>query len=390
MTVRKKKICVVTGTRAEYGILYWLLKRLQTHEAFELQVLATGMHLSPEFGLTYRIIETDGFAIDAKVEMLLSGDTPGCVCKSMGLAMASLPDAFERLKPDWVVVLGDRYEILAAVIAAYMMKIPVVHIGGGETTEGALDEGIRHAISKMSYLHFTSTEIYRRRVIQLGEDPERVFNTGALGLDHLRRTSLLSRDELEEALDFKLGEENFLITYHPSTLGEDADQGFAALLEALGKFPRASMIFTYPNSDAGGRGIITAIDAFARQHAPRCKAFQSLGQLRYLSTLKHFDVVIGNSSSAIIEAPSFGTPSVNIGERQAGRVRAESVIDCPADEADIVAAIELVLSDDFRAFAQDAHNPYEGSGDAAGAICDILEKCEPAALDKKFHDIEVV
>ena len=389
MAVERKKICVVTGTRAEYGILYWLLRRLQASGATQLHIVATGMHLSPEFGLTYRTIEENGFVIDEKVEMLLSGDTSASVSKSMGLAMISFPDAYERLRPDWVVILGDRYEIFAAATAAYMMKIPIAHIGGGETTEGAVDEAIRHAISKMANLHFVSTETYRRRVIQLGESPERVFNTGALGLDHLKRTALLSRRELEAALDFQLGETNFIVTYHPATLGEDADEGFIALLNALRRFPQARVVFTYPNSDAGGRGIIEAIDAFAEACASRCKAFTSLGQQRYLSALQHFDVVIGNSSSAIIEAPSFGIPAVNIGERQRGRVRAASVIDCAANEAAIAAAIEQALSADFRALAKNADNPYEGSGDAAGMICEILSSAESPATGKKFYDIEV-
>lgn len=392
MAAERKKICVVTGTRAEYGILYWLMRDLQANEAFALQVIATGAHLSPEFGMTARTIESDGFPIDAKVEMLLSADTPSSVSKAMGLAMISFPDAYGRLQPDWVVLLGDRYEILSAAASAYLMNIPIAHIGGGETTEGAADEAIRHAITKMAYLHFTGTETYRRRVIQLGESPARVFNTGALGLDHLKRTVLFSRGELEAALDFPLGETNFLITYHPATLGESADEGFAALLGALEAFPEARMVFTCPNADAGGRGIAGALGRFTEAHADRCRAFQSLGQRRYLSALKHFDVVIGNSSSAIIEAPSFGIPSVNIGDRQKGRIRAESTIDCAADADGIARAIERALSEAFRARAKTTRNPYEGNGNAAAAICGVLETVAKTGVPKTgkaFHDIEV-
>jgi UDP-hydrolysing UDP-N-acetyl-D-glucosamine 2-epimerase len=382
-----KKICAVTGTRAEYGILYWLLRVLRETPGVELQIIATGTHLSPEFGLTYRDIESDGFAIGAKVEMLLSADTASSISKSTGLAMIGFSDAYERLKPDWVVLLGDRYEILAASAAAYIAGIPIAHIGGGETTEGAIDEAIRHSITKMSRLHFVSAERYRRRVIQLGEDPCTVHDVGALGLEHLRRARLLARNELEESLGLRLGEKNFLVTYHPSTAGEPAGAGFASLLAALDAFHDARVVFTYPNSDEGGRAIIDMTEKYVNENPERSKAFASLGQIRYLSALKHFDAVIGNSSSGLIEAPSLKIPTVNIGDRQKGRMRADSVIDCAADATAIRRAIDKALSADFKKLARACSNPNEKDG-TANAIASILIGCGAPCKSKKFYDLE--
>jgi UDP-hydrolysing UDP-N-acetyl-D-glucosamine 2-epimerase len=377
----------VTGTRAEYGILYWLLDELRGRSGVCLQIIATGAHLSPEFGLTYRIIEEDGFFIDAKVEMLLSADTASGVTKSAGLALIGFSDAYERLRPDLAVVLGDRYEILAAATAAHFAGIPIAHIGGGETTEGAIDEAIRHSITKMSSLHFTSTEAYRRRVIQLGENPGTVFCVGALGLEHLRRTKLMSRCELEASLGMELGARNFLVTYHPSTLGEPPEEGVSALLSALEEFGDARIVFTYPNSDAGGRSVIKMIDRFASENGGRSRAFVSLGQTRYLSVLRHFDAVIGNSSSGLIEAPSFKIPTVNIGERQKGRIRADSVIDCGASAGEISGAITRALSPAFRDVVEASSNPYEKDG-AAASIADALTAYDPPSAGKKFYDLE--
>jgi UDP-hydrolysing UDP-N-acetyl-D-glucosamine 2-epimerase len=381
-----KKICAVTGTRAEYGILYWLLRELRGDPAVKLQIIATGAHLSPEFGLTYRIIERDGFAIDAKVEMLLSSDTASGVSKSAGLAMMGFSDAFERLSPDWAVVMGDRYEMFAAAAAAYIAGIPLAHIGGGETTEGAIDEAMRHSITKMSYLHFVSTEQYRRRVIQLGESPSRVFNVGALGPEHLGRTELLGEEELWASLGMSPGAMNFMVTYHPSTMGEPPEEGFVALLSALDGRKDAKIVFTYPNADAGGRAITAMIDRYIGENPDRAAAFASLGQRKYLSVLKYFDAVIGNSSSGMIEAPSFGIPTVNIGDRQKGRVRAPSVIDCEAGGDAITEAIEKAVSPDFRAAARQCVNPYERAGTAA-SIASALAGYDGSARMKKFHDI---
>jgi len=379
-----KKICVVTGTRAEYGLLYRVMREIEQSERLELQLAVTGMHLSPEFGLTYREIERDGFSIDAKVEMLLSSDTPLGTAKSMSLGVSGFADAFARLAPDAVLVLGDRYEIFAAAQAAYVMGLPVAHIAGGETTEGAVDEGFRHSVTKMSLLHFVSAEPYRTRVIQLGEDPARVFNVGSTGLDYLTRMELPGRDELQRELDFAFGSPLFLVTYHPATLGEPAES-FAQLLRALDRFPEASVIFTYPNSDASGRAIIAMIEEHTASRG-NCRAFVSLGQRRYLSALKHADLALGNSSSGLTEAPSFRTPTVNVGVRQQGRLRASSVIDVSPDAGAIEAAIARALSPEFRRIAANTQNPY-GAGDASAAIVRELEKADFSVIRKKFYDI---
>lgn len=383
-----RKICVVTGTRAEYGLLCPTMKLLKEAEDIALQLIATGMHLSPEFGLTWKIIHDEGFAIDEKVEMLLSSDTAVGIAKSLGLGVIGFADAYERLKPDCVLLLGDRYEILAAAQAAYIHRIPIAHIGGGETTEGAMDEAIRHAISKMAHLHFTGVALYTRRVIQLGEDPERVFTVGATGLDAIKSTPRMGRDELEEELGFKLRATNFLVTYHPATLGESPEVAFASLLRALDRFPEAGVLFTYPNSDAGGRVLIDKVQDYVRENEGRCRGYVSLGQLRYLSAMARVDLVIGNSSSGIIETPAFHIPTVNIGDRQKGRLRADSVIDCGCSTEEIVIAITLGLSPDFRKKAAMAQNPY-GDGNAAERIVEILKEYDfSESLQKRFYDVD--
>lgn len=381
-----KKICVVTGTRAEYGLLYWVMKGVEQSASLQLQLAVTGMHLSPEFGLTYKVVEQDGFVIDAKIEMLLSSDTPVGVAKSMSLGVSGFADAFERLSPDMVLVLGDRYEILAAVQAAYVMGIPIAHIAGGETTEGAIDEGIRHAITKMSWLHFVSAEPYRKRVIQLGEDPKRVFCVGSTGLDYLTRIELFDRQELQKQLGFPFGKPFFLVTYHPATLGEPSST-FVEILRALDRFPEAFVIFTYPNSDAHGRNIISMIEEYVACNISRCKAFSSLGQLRYLSVLSHADLVLGNSSSGLTEAPSFRIPTVNVGDRQKGRLKASSVIDVSLDADAVEKAIGKALSREFKEIAAHTVNPY-GAGNASDTIVGILEDASFDVKQKKFYDID--
>lgn len=385
----KRKICIVTGTRAEYGLLYWLMKEIQLDSDLELQVAVTGMHLSPEFGLTYRVIEEDGFSITEKIEILLSGDSPAAVTKSLGLGVLGFADAFARLTPDVVVVLGDRYEILAAAQAALIARIPVAHIHGGETTEGAFDDAIRHAITKMSHIHFVASEPYRKRVIQLGENPAHVLNYGAPGLDNFKRLRLLERTELERALDFTLDKQAFLVTYHPVTLkSEGPETAFRGLLEALDSFPDTQVIFTYPNSDTDGRIIRNLIDEYVLQSSNRCKAYASLGQLRYLSAIRHVDAIIGNSSSGIIEAPLFQKPTVNIGNRQTGRLKAASIIDCEESSASIVTAIQHALSRSFREKLGDVKSLY-GGGDACSKMKDYLKRVRlDGIVVKKFHDIE--
>jgi UDP-hydrolysing UDP-N-acetyl-D-glucosamine 2-epimerase len=387
-SARLRSICVVTGSRAEYGLLYWLIREIAADPDLKLQVIATGMHLSPEFGLTYQAIEADGIRIDAKVETLLSSDTPVGVSKSIGLGVIGFADAFARLGPDIVVLLGDRYEILAAAEAAMVARIPIAHVHGGEVTVGAIDDAIRHAITKMSQFHFVAAEAYRKRVIQLGESPSRVINVGAPGLDHLHRTRLLGRSELEHSLGFRLGKVNFLVTYHPATLGNRSPaEGMTALLTALDQYPDAHVIFTKPNADVGGRGLISMLDDYVLRNASRALAAVSLGQLHYLSAMAVCDAVIGNSSSGIIEAPALGRASVNIGERQQGRLRAASVIDCPEEAEAITAAIGKALSSEFSAVLEDLNPPY-GAGGAAERIKARLASIDLAELKvKHFHDL---
>lgn len=380
-----KKIAVFTGTRAEYGLLYWLLKDIQENDELTLQLVVSGMHLSPEFGLTYKQIEEDGFTIDAMVEILLSSDTSVGVAKSMGLGVLGFADALQRLQPEALVVLGDRFEALAAAQTAMIMRIPVVHLHGGEITEGAYDDAIRHAITKLSHLHCTATEPYRQRVIQLGEAPERVHNVGAIGLDHLQRTKLLDIAELRHALGFPLQKPYFLVTYHPVTLADEpAEASFQALLDALGDFPDYQVILTYPNADDGGRKIIPLLNAYAAGRT-NVLAMPSLGQLRYLSAVKHATAVIGNSSSGIIEVPAFAVPTVNIGQRQKGRLAAESVIHCDANHLAINTAIKAAVSLHAKLAGKPAANPY-GQGDASSQIISLLKNL-PTDTVKTFHDL---
>lgn len=382
----RRKVCVVTGSRAEYGLLYSLLQDIAADSNFDLQVIATGMHLSPEFGLTYRQIEADGFAIGAKVEMLLSADTPVAVTKSLGLGIIGFADALNSLAPDIVVVLGDRFEILAAAQAAMLARIPLAHIHGGETSEGAYDEGIRHAISKMAHWHFVAAEPYRQRVVQLGEAPQRVFNVGAPGLDHLRRTQLLSRKELEQSLGMRLLEPLLLVTYHPVTLGKDAPEtAMEELLAALREFNDACIVFTYPNADSGGRALRQMIERFVADYPQRMRGYVSLGQLRYLSLMRHANAIVGNSSSGLIEAPALKKATVNVGDRQKGRLKASSVIDAPERRAEIAGAIRLALSAEFRASLPQTRSHY-GFGNASAAIVRQL-KADLPEIQKPFFDI---
>jgi GDP/UDP-N,N'-diacetylbacillosamine 2-epimerase (hydrolysing) len=378
-----RKICVVTGTRAEFGLLRWLMQEIQHEPELELQVLATGMHLSPEFGLTYREIEQAGFVINAKVEMLLSADTASAVTKSMGLGLISYADAFDRLAPDLIVVLGDRFEIFAATAAALIAGIPVAHLHGGETTEGAFDEAIRHSITKMSHLHFVAAEEYRRRVIQLGEQPETVFLVGGLGIDAIKRIKLLDRVALEESLGFKFGQRNLLITFHPVTLEGQISSGqqMDELLAALGELDDTHLLFTMPNADTGGRELAAMVNQFAatRQNV---RVYTSLGQLRYLSCMKYVDAVVGNSSSGLAEAPSMGIATINIGDRQKGRLSASSVINCEPTQQSISRALSTVFDPSFRSTLTSTKNPY-GSGGASEKIAKIIKNYDLKDLLKK-------
>jgi GDP/UDP-N,N'-diacetylbacillosamine 2-epimerase (hydrolysing) len=381
-----KTICVVTGTRAEYGLLRWVMEGIRQSPYLEIQVIATGMHLSPEFGLTVKAIEDDGFRVDRKVEMLLSSDTAVGVTKSMGLGMIGFADALAELRPDLVLVLGDRYEIFAAAAAAMIARLPIAHLHGGETTEGAFDEAIRHSITKMAHLHFVAAEEYGRRVIQLGEQPERVFCVGGLGVDNIQRLELLDRPTLEAALDFQLGPRNLLITFHPVTLEHNTSaQQMQELLTALGDLKDTHLIFTMPNADTEGRVLFQQIQDFCATH-PQARAYTSLGQLRYLSCLRHVDGVVGNSSSGLTEAPSFSKGTVNIGDRQKGRLRAASVIDCEPRAAAIAEALNQLFSPDFQAQLTEVTNPY-GAGGASAAIVALLEQADlNSLLKKRFYD----
>lgn len=384
----KRRIAVFTGTRAEYGLLYWLLKDLQSHPDLELQLIVGAMHLSPEFGDTWRQIEQDGFRIDARVEMLLSSDSRVGMAKSLGLGTLGLADALDRLRPDLLVLLGDRFEALAAAQTAVVLGIPVAHLHGGEITEGACDDAFRHAITKMANLHFVATEIYRRRVIQMGEAPDSVFNVGALGLDHLCRTPRMSLADLSDSLGFALRAPFLIATYHPATQSEeDPAATFDAMLAALDRFPEYQLILTYPNADSGGRALIPRLEERARHQPDRVLAIPSLGFRRYLSALAHASAVVGNSSSGIIEVPAFGIPTVDIGSRQRGRTAAESVLHCETDKASITAALRHALAPAFAAACRSVRNPY-GQGNAAADIIRIIAT-RTGPFRKQFHDIAV-
>ncbi len=386
--MKQRKICVVSGTRAEYGLLRWVIEGIRESEQLELQVIATGMHLSPEFGLTYREIEADGFKIDRKVEMLLSADTPSSISKSMGIAMIGFADALEQLKPDLLLLLGDRYEIFAAAAAAMIAKIPIAHLHGGETTEGSFDEAIRHSITKMAHLHFVAAEEYQKRVIQLGEHPDRVFLVGGLGIDNIMRLPLLNRQELEQALDFQLGNRNLLITFHPVTLEKETSvPQMQGLLQALTLQQDTHLIFTMPNADTNGRVLFKMIEDFVKEQPETRKSFTSLGQLRYLSCLRHGNAVVGNSSSGLLEAPSFRVGTINIGDRQRGRLKAKSVIDCEPNQQSIQKAFERLYSHAFQEQLASVQNPY-GEGGASESIVRILKGFSFEELNKKkFYEL---
>jgi GDP/UDP-N,N'-diacetylbacillosamine 2-epimerase (hydrolysing) len=382
-----RKICVITGTRAEYGLLRWVMQGIKDDPELTLQIIATGMHLSPEFGLTYRQIEHDGFQIDRKVEMLTSSDTSVGIAKSMGLGLIGFADALNELKPDLIVVLGDRFEIFSAVSAALVARIPVAHLHGGELTEGAFDDAIRHSITKMSHLHFVAAEEYRQRVIQLGEQPDRVFLVGGLGIDNIKRLKLLDREELEAAIDFRLGPKNLLITLHPVTLETaTAEEQMAELLAVLAELEDTQLIFTMPNADTDGRVLIKMVEEFVAQHT-NARAYTSLGQLRYLSCVSHVDGVVGNSSSGLAEVPSFRKGTINIGDRQRGRLQAASVINCEPTHKSIAGAIKKLYSTDFQISLSKVTNPY-GDGGASEKVVEIIKNYALCGIVKKtFYDL---
>ena len=382
-----RKICVISGSRSEYGLLRWIIQGLKDDPEIDLQIIVTGMHLSPEFGLTFRDIEHDGFQIDRKVEMLTSSDTPVGIAKSMGLGMMGFADALDQLHPDLIVVLGDRFEIFAAVAAALVARIPVAHIHGGESTEGAFDEALRHSISKMAHIHFVAADEYRKRLIQLGEKPERVFLVGGLGVDSIRQLRLLDRAALETEINFKLGRKNLLVTFHPVTLeNSTAEKQMGELLSALATLQDTKLIFTLPNADTDGRVLIRMVEEFVAQ-CPNACAFQSLGQIRYLSCIAQVDGVVGNSSSGLLEVPSFKKGTINIGERQRGRLEAASVINCLPTQQDILRALKVFYSEEFQAVLPQVRNPY-GEGGASAKVVKVIKYFPTDGLTKKtFYDL---
>jgi UDP-hydrolysing UDP-N-acetyl-D-glucosamine 2-epimerase len=380
----KRKVAVVTGARSEYGLLYWLLKELQQNSEFELQLIVTGAHLKKELGFTVQTIENDGFPIHAKIEILEAEDSPLGISRSMGRAMIGIAEALDRLKPDILLLLGDRYEILASAQAALIARIPIAHVHGGELTEGAVDDSIRHAITKLANIHFVSAEPYRHRVIQLGEQPEYVFTVGATSLDHLQHLKLLEREELEKSLDFSLGKCCFLTTYHSATLSNQSpDEGAKEWLQALDYFPDAQIIMTYPGADTQWGVIVDRIEAYGAAQPDRVLLVKSLGQLKYLSAMSCVNLVVGNSSSGLIEAPSFKVPTVNIGDRQKGRLRADSIIDCEKNANSIRQAIQKALSDDFKNSLINMTNPY-GEGNTTKKIIAQLRQVNLNHLKRKF------
>ncbi|MBD3796594.1 MAG: UDP-N-acetylglucosamine 2-epimerase (hydrolyzing) [Campylobacterales bacterium] len=381
-----RKICVVTTTRAEYGLLKPLMEEINSDSLLELQIVVSGTHLEVEFGETYKEIE-EGFDITAKVPMELSSDKAEDLSCSMAKLQCDTTKTLQKLKPDIVVILGDRYEILAIAIAAFMLHIPVAHIHGGEVTEGAIDDSIRHAVTKLSHLHFTSTEIYKQRVIQLGEDPTRVFNVGSLGVENSKKVQLLNREDFEKSIGFQLGEKNLLVTYHPQTISKlTPKEQFQALLDALDQFDNIKIVFTKANADEGGKIINRMIDDYVAKNLHRSIAFSSLGQLRYFNAIRYVDAVVGNSSSGILEVPSFHRPTINIGDRQKGRVMAKSIINCSINTNEIVKAIKNLYKSEVKAFAT-TKNPYEGIKTAHTIKEELKNVSLQTIFQKSFYDL---
>ena len=376
----KRKICIVTGTRADWGLLSGIARELNSREDVCLQIVATNMHLSEKYGNTYQEIERDGLTINRRVPMTVDTDSPTGTVTAMSECMAGMAKAFEELRPDLLLILGDRYEMLAVASAALIFRIPIAHIAGGAVSQGAYDESIRHAITKMSHIHLTETEEYRRRVIQLGENPERVFNTGAIGIYNILHTDYMSREELEESLGTPIPEKSLLITFHPATLDRiPPRQQCENLLAALDEHPDYKVIFTYPNNDTNGKIIIELIEDYARRHPERCAVYPSLGMRRYLSALRCVAAVAGNSSSGIVEVPSMGIPTLNIGIRQDGRLAADSVVNCGVSKEEISAGLDNVLSEATRAKARTTVNPY--------AQPDTLKKIVDAVCNTPLDNI---
>ena len=385
--MKKRKVCVITGTRADYGQLFWLMKDILKEPLLDLQLIATGTHCSPEFGLTYRLIENDGFSIIKKIEILLSADTPTSISKATSLGLIGFADAYADLQPDIIIILGDRFELLSASIAALYARIPIGHIHGGEITSGAFDESIRHSITKMSWLHFVATAEYKKRVIQLGENPDRVYIVGGMGVDNIKKSKLLSKRELCDNIKFEFGPKNLSVTFHPVTLEKNSSKKhFQELLNALDTLKNTKIIFTAPNADTDGRIIKRMIDKFVENNN-NAVCFTTMGDLNYLSMLQFVDGIVGNSSSGLSEAPTFKIGTVNIGDRQKGRLKAKSVIDCEPTAKSIMEAIETLYSQDFQNILPSINNPYD-KGNATESIIEVLKnKKIPKEIKKEFFDL---
>jgi GDP/UDP-N,N'-diacetylbacillosamine 2-epimerase (hydrolysing) len=385
-------ICVITGSRADYGLLKWLMEEINQSSVLNLRVIASAMHLSPHFGNTINEIEKDGFKVDWKVDMLLSSDKSVAVSQSMGLGIIGFSNAFEHIKPDAILLLGDRFEALAAANAAMFFRIPIIHIHGGESTPGMMDEAIRHSLTKFSHLHFVATEQYRNRVLQLGEEPKRVFCVGGMGIEAISRVSLLSKNVLEKNLKFKFEKRNLLLTYHPVTLKQDsAGTDINEILAVLEEYKDINLLFTMPNADMEGYTIYNAINKFVSQFPSRAKSINSMGQLNYLSCMQFVDGVLGNSSSGILEAPSFKIGTINIGDRQKGRIMAKSVINCKIDRSSIKQSIEQLYSDEFKKMISCVVNPYYKYDYPSKEIVKILERSPgglTSILFKEFVDFQ--
>ena len=384
--MKKKKICVITGTRAEYGLLYWIMKYMKEYKNIDFKLIVTGMHLSKKFGNTHKEIVKDGFAITSKVPIQIIGDSQNDIIKAVSQGITGFSKVFIKLNPDLVVVLGDRYEIFAAVISASFLNIPIAHFHGGESTEGAIDEAIRHSITKMSHLHFVSTLEYKKRVIQLGEDPRNVFLVGSMGIDNIKKLKLLSKKNLEKEINYKFKKKNFLVTFHPVTLeNKTSKQYFKNLLKALDKFKEIGIIFTKPNSDSDNNIISKMIDSYVNKNKLRSVSFISLGNKKYLSTMQFVDCIIGNSSSGILEAPSFKIATINIGDRQKGRIMSKSVINCTPEKDSIISSIKKIYSSSFKKRILKSKNPYD-YGSAALKSFKIINKHNlENLLKKKFY-----
>lgn len=386
--MKKFKICVITGTRAEYGLLKLLMNEIKNNKKFKLQLIVTGSHLSSLHGNTYKEIINDGFFIDSKCKILTKDDSEQGVINSMAKAVVLISKSLKELKPNLVMMLGDRYELLSAASCCNIMKIPIAHIHGGETTEGAFDEAIRHSITKMSHLHFVAHKNYRNRVIQLGENPKNVFNIGGLGVDNISKLKLLNKVSLSKLLNIEFNKKNILVTYHPETLGNFKEKdNLMNLLNVLERLKNTNFFFTMPNADTNNKIIFNLISHFCNNNK-NAYAFNSLGQLRYYSMLKCVDAVIGNSSSGILEAPSFNIGTINLGDRQKGRIQSKSVINSGYSQTDILNAIKLLYSKSFQNKLKKTTNPYGPKG-AAKKIIKILENIKEFKMKKIFYNIKL-